>query len=431
MYKKYIKYLISGIVFLSFSLNLFCQEDQPQCTSCHKKLIADKIVHAAAEDCSTCHESNGNKHPLADQKGFKLSDKIPDLCYMCHDRKDTKKHVHPPAEEGECIMCHSPHSSPNKFLLTEKPVSKLCFECHDLEIPQTDIMHQHVKQGKCNECHDPHQSDNDKFLIEKKPKLCFTCHKDKEKEAKMENIHPPFEDDCANCHNPHSSPVNNLLIQKTPDLCFNCHDGFADAEKSKSVHNVIFDKKNCINCHSPHASNNSKLLIAKNNDLCFSCHNKKIKTGNKTIENIYYKIKNGKSVHAPIELDGCGACHLPHFSDNNYLLNLSYPNKRYVEAKVKNFALCFECHDSSLLTDKNTTTGTNFRNGNENLHFLHINGDKGRNCNLCHDLHASQNEHLIREKANFGNWEMNLNYKPVKTGGSCFPGCHGKKEYIR
>ena len=74
---------------------------------------------------------------------------------------------------------------------------------------------------------------------------------------------------------------------------------------------------------------------------------------------------------------------------------------------------------------------TNFRNGEKNLHYLHINGIKGRSCILCHDVHASNNEHLIADKVPFESWWMNLNYKTLENGGSCQPGCHKEKKYTR
>ncbi|MCK4993003.1 MAG: hypothetical protein KAS29_21040, partial [Bacteroidales bacterium] len=78
-----------------------------------------------------------------------------------------------------------------------------------------------------------------------------------------------------------------------------------------------------------------------------------------------------------------------------------------------------------------TTTATNFRNGDQNMHFLHINGTKGRNCNLCHDMHGSPNEHLIADKVMFGNWEMPVGFKALENGGSCLTGCHAEKQYVR
>jgi predicted CXXCH cytochrome family protein len=139
----------------------------------------------------------------------------------------------------------------------------------------------------------------------------------------------------------------------------------------------------------------------------------------------------GRSVHPPIETDGCVICHNPHFSDKNFLLAGNFPSGNYAKAIPENFDLCFTCHDSELMMAKTTVTATNFRNGNHNLHFIHINGDRGRNCTICHDVHGSPNEKLIKNSVPFGQWTMNLNYKINENGGSCATGCHGLKQYSR
>ena len=84
-----------------------------------------------------------------------------------------------------------------------------------------------------------------------------------------------------------------------------------------------------------------------------------------------------------------------------------------------------------LLDAEETEWGTNFRNGDRNLHQLHINGNKGRNCRMCHNLHGSSQKFLIEEKVGFGNWEMKMNFVPEEQGGSCLPGCHGRLTYKR
>ena len=433
MIKKHIKYLIFTVICLAYSFSLKGQDDQKTCTDCHGSLIKYEYIHPVAEDaCDNCHQSSGEPHPMSNGKEFTLNETGPDLCYMCHDTKNTKKNVHSPITNGYCWMCHSPHASPNKALLTVNPTQKICNKCHDLEIPETEKLHAPVQNGSCHDCHDPHQSDLSYLLKDSKPQLCFNCHENVQKEAALENIHYPFDDDCSNCHNSHSSKEEFLMSEKTPDICFNCHDGIKDSfNTSVSSHSVLFDKKNCANCHSPHASSHGTLLKKENKELCLNCHNKKIKTETKNIENLAFKIKKGKSVHAAIEFDGCASCHKAHFSEYPSLLIGKYPQSKYTDAKIENFALCFDCHDTGLLENEYTSDATSFRDGEKNMHYLHIKGKKGRTCSLCHDMHASGNEHLILEKSKFGTWEMTMNYKVTNTGGSCFPGCHGEKSYLR
>ncbi len=265
-------------------------------------------------------------------------------------------------------------------------------------------------------------------------KKCTDCHSALiEKETK----HPAALDDgCTNCHqsndsiHPKTGSKTFTLSDKMPDLCFNCHDAIkTDITTLKSVHKIINQKKFCVNCHSPHSSSQAKLLINEEKTLCLSCHNKTITTSTRNIENIKLTLSS-KNIHPALE-GGCNGCHKPHASANNFLLNNAFPEGQYASAKKDSFALCFDCHDSGLLETEKTSSATGFRNGDKNLHFLHINGDKGRSCIMCHNMHASNNEHLILDKVTFGSWSFKLNYKSTETGGSCAPACHGDKTYNR
>ena len=84
-----------------------------------------------------------------------------------------------------------------------------------------------------------------------------------------------------------------------------------------------------------------------------------------------------------------------------------------------------------MLSEK-TTGLTNFRNGQANLHFMHVNKtEKGRSCRACHNVHASPNDLHIRDSVPYGSWNMPINYKKSADGGSCSPGCHKPYTYDR
>jgi predicted CXXCH cytochrome family protein len=197
------------------------------------------------------------------------------------------------------------------------------------------------------------------------------------------------------------------------------------------IHKIVIEKNSCINCHSPHSSSQEKLIKAESIELCLSCHNKSISTAEKKLTNIKQLLKNSKVMHGAIEQEGCSGCHAAHASRYPSLLTAAFPAGEYTSAQPDSFALCFNCHDKALLIDEVVKTETNFRNENQNLHFTHINGDKGRNCNVCHDMHGSQSDHLIAGKVKFGNWEMPMNYNSRENGGSCLTGCHSEKKYDR
>ncbi len=99
-----------------------------------------------------------------------------------------------------------------------------------------------------------------------------------------------------------------------------------------------------------------------------------------------------------------------------------------------NYAICFQCHNKDLALDENTTTLTDFRDGDVNMHFLHVNKDKkGRSCKACHQVHASSQAKHIRESVPFGkiSWELPVTFTKLENGGSCVVGCHSPKEYNR
>lgn len=404
------------------------------CLDCHADVLKHEEVHAPAKkDCEKCHQANGKEHPLENVQGFPLAKKVPDLCYGCHEPKNEEDHVHPPVEEGKCLLCHSPHGTANLYVLKASPTSKLCYECHDLEIPVDNLVHQPVADGNCEGCHNPHQSSNEKFVnFNGSSSLCKRCHRSIRKDQKLEHVHPPFKNDCLKCHQHHSSKEAHLSDHKPKKLCMTCHEEFVTTmHQLPLVHGAVNEGETCLNCHTPHASAEKSILRSTEREVCLDCHNEPIETITGSISNIGELLKEGNTIHGAIEKDGCIICHNPHASKEHTLLVNSFPIENYAPAKTDNFALCFSCHDTDLIDSPITTTATNFRNGDINLHNVHINGNKGRNCNLCHNVHGSENEHLIDNKTSFGKWEMPVKYTVLENGGTCSTGCHAENKYER
>lgn len=307
--------------------------------------------------------------------------------------------------------------------------------CH-MELLNFKFVHP-AAEDDCLSCHDilnkshPSKEANDVALLDESPSLCYTCHDDKEPVEESKSVHPPFEEDCLNCHSPHASNNQFMTIEAVPELCFACHDDPKGIENIKSFHGAIEVGKKCINCHTPHQSQQEYLLKGETTKLCLGCHNKKIEYGDEVIQNIAEKFSKEDQAHPPVVVDGCTACHSPHSSQYPYLLLNSFPEETYASGEKGNYNLCFTCHDESTFTKPITTSDTEFRNGNINLHYVHVNRDKSRSCTNCHDVHGSKNKHLILGEVAFGKWEMKLNYKVSETGGSCLPGCHKEQIYDR
>jgi predicted CXXCH cytochrome family protein len=136
--------------------------------------------------------------------------------------------------------------------------------------------------------------------------------------------------------------------------------------------------------------------------------------------------------HQPIREDGCTGCHQPHGSLNFRLLKDSFPETFYAGFDLDEYGLCFSCHESGAMTIQWTRTLTGFRDGNRNLHYVHVNKEKrGRTCRACHSLHASPSELHVREEVPYGKWLMPINFEKQSDGGSCHPGCHKIEVYDR
>ena len=326
------------LISLSFSdrhISSLPREDET-CSECHGELLAGEHKHKAMKaGCSMCHEASGAKHPSAEGEEFSLTEKSPDLCYLCHDDNRDQKYQHKPVKD--CMICHTPHNG-------DKP----------------------------------------KLLLDPREELCQLCHTDIAEEAES----------AAFPHKPLSSPGG------------------------------------CLVCHSPHSSDIRRILVAEDRELCISCHDREYGEGDSMIVNIKQVIDAAEFEHSALK-GGCSSCHLPHGSEYPSILVDAYPQGNYAEGIYENYALCLLCHDSDLLEAESTTVATNFRDGDRNMHYLHSYGNKGRNCHLCHNVHAAPNNYVIENEVKYGAWNMNLNFEHTENGGSCMPGCHSKYTYNR
>lgn len=417
------------LLYWIFSGIVFAQEMNCTDAACHKGLISLRNVHAPVEDdCSVCHIATKNGHPLEGQKEFKLSSETPGLCKECHDLSLNEPNIHAPVGAGQCLNCHNAHGSKIEKLLKNQ---RLCDSCHDLELSGKNI-HGPVAAYLCSGCHEGHQSQNNYLLTRDGLDLCVFCHSAKLERQGVVSIHAPFEDDCHACHQPHASDAKYLLDVDVPELCYNCHETVeVQLNRKSEIHGPFQKGGKCYLCHNAHTSQYNALLQDKEETLCFGCHNEKIKKDKRTVKAIEPRVKNAQYIHGPIESEGCSVCHAAHTPDNFFLLSAAFPQGAYSSGKVENFAHCFDCHDSALMTEPESETATAFRNGRTNLHYIHVNREKARNCTTCHDVHGTNYPHLIAETVPFGNWEMPMNFTKTENGGSCLTGCHEELDYSR
>ena len=381
-----------------------------------------------------------------------------------------KKVLHRPFKQGACAICHQVDEhgkvikKGKKYPLNRPRVDELCYSCHkERYIKKYD--HKPVKKGECLKCHDPHQSDTEKLIKAKTiPQLCVSCHDPKKaKKLNIEKVvninvkykHKPVDKDCRNCHDPHTSDHKHLLITALDwkmDFCLDCHSKIKDPKKRKKVditpliktakykHDAVFDKDECANCHEIHGSNHRIMLKKSMVKQCLSCHDKEVKqkeTGEMLI-NMKKHLEENKYWHKPIKevekKGGCAACHNPHGSNYPYALKKFFTTEFYLPGLKIGEVMCFSCHkEKERFTMKEVFSDkiTKFRNGTENLHWRHTQGEKGRTCIACHDPHASQWPNMIGRYTNFNGILFPIRYKKTETGGSCAPACHDRFDYDR
>ncbi|RJQ47318.1 MAG: hypothetical protein C4538_05325 [Nitrospiraceae bacterium] len=411
---------------------------QPACMTkaCHADFDNAKFQHEPFQkgSCASCHNPHGSEN-----KDF-LKYVGSALCFSCHAEAEKMsidaKHIHHPVLKGECTSCHDPHQSNLEYHLKRESIVGLCSGCHGKEYNSHNVLHEPVKAGDCIACHMPHVSQSKKLLLDSGNNLCFKCHKERKAEFENTFIHEPVKKDCTICHDPHGSETldhlrnrkdenGNYIPVKQPikELCLDCHrkldPEFANQiENGKYRHDPV-DKTECTSCHTPHSTNNKQLMKLPISDVCYSCHPKE----KELITGSLYK-------HGPVRTDDCGQCHLVHGSENKHLLRTSFSEEYAIKFDAADYSLCYNCHNSELILEKDTRT-TGFRNGKENLHYLHV-VTKGKSCKTCHEIHASNQAFHIREKIPYNDiFTITLKFTKLPDGGSCMAGCHKAKKYDR
>jgi predicted CXXCH cytochrome family protein len=429
------KTIIISIFITCFHYGSQAQDKEKQsCVTakCHVNIGKAKFVHGpvAVGECSTCHQL------LPDEKHkFKPDKSIGDLCYSCHDPFEKKAIMHSPVAKGECTGCHDPHHSDRKYQLKKSSVSELCFTCHKSDLIKKKYAHGPAANGECDACHTPHSSDKPKLLSKATNELCFECHTDfQENFATAKHIHKPATENCAGCHNPHSGDSKFMLAKDIPEQCFTCHPNIQETITKATVkHKALDNERKCLACHSPHEAQHIKQLKDEPMALCLNCHDKNFEQQNASkLSDMKDWFDKNSDHHGPIRDRDCSGCHEVHGSNNFRLLSQSYPSEFYTSFSNEKYDLCFNCHQPTLVQDAKTTTLTNFRNGDVNMHYLHVNKKvKGRTCRACHETHASNNARHIRESVPFGQWMLPIKFEEAPNGGKCSPGCHAPKEYSR
>ncbi len=304
--------------------------------------------------------------------------------------------------------------------------------CHD-QLLKTPFLHRPLRANDCSVCHRPGETISKSATAHPKLKvisrddvnaLCIVCHDDKSSGGHKVVHKAIAEKSCVECHNPHGSQ-NRHLLKRNPvsELCLSCH--IEIKTKIHEAHGAVLSQdRGCLNCHEGHFSQEKHLLKAPEGRVCLNCHGKiQTKRNGQSIANIGQLLKDNPFKHKPVAEGQCDLCHDPHGSSAAAFLKTPY--------QAPGFALCLSCHKSLLIKNAVGDSSTQFRNGLENLHDFHLQSRIKAQCFSCHDAHAAGQPHLIRTEMKFDEWQVPIQFKATKSGGTCMAACHNEKTYDR
>lgn len=400
---------------------------------CHANIKTSKVLHGpvSSNTCESCHETiDAQKHT------YRILRAGADLCTYCHEFNVSAMPVqHKPVKEGQCLGCHDPHGGATRSITRENTMAELCGRCHESVTRDHKFNHTPVMKGQCDSCHPPHAAMFPKLLDATGSDLCLACHtKFEESLSSAKFRHKAMDDGCLKCHDAHGSNQPMQIAKAPEQLCLGCHDKTKATIRSVAFkHSPMSDERSCLNCHTSHGGNTVKLMLDQPATLCMKCHKDPIKTANNRVIPAASELNDSAMhKHGAIKDGQCSGCHAAHGANQPILLTKAYSTTIYQAFSVESYELCFSCHDPKLVQSEKVETATGFRNGDRNLHWVHVKeGQRGRACAVCHTTHASVNAKNIRDTALFKVWNMPIRFSKTQTGGTCSPGCHVPWAYDR
>ncbi len=202
--------------------------DASVCAQCHATISKGKYVHTAlATGCTTCHTiktANG-------ATSVTLTQPVTQLCQTCHPLSGNKV-SHRPYQQGDCIVCHSPHSS-NFPAHTWVSQQDTCLGCHARERLQVNAKKKTVTVPwgvtlTFDQMKGWRYLNLNSSLTANHP---LAGHPVSGPNSAVGPNAPPIT--CLSCHRPHASNFTHLLIKTAPDpsmglckscsLCLDCH----------------------------------------------------------------------------------------------------------------------------------------------------------------------------------------------------------------
>jgi len=199
------------------------------------------------------------EHPFIEPRDVK-----PATCLTCHPEKNEGRFVHAAVRMG-CASCHQIISEKSQTTISLIATGgDLCAKCHE---PQRDpVLHGPYKNGQCLLCHDPHSSEFKGQTRSAGNSLCLSCHMSKSATGNAVSI---FDLERLSKADFEAIP----RIELDPSLRFgHPQPAHPVAEVADPLNGG--EKLSCLSCHTPHASTLPNLLISPKGggSLCDACH---------------------------------------------------------------------------------------------------------------------------------------------------------------
>jgi len=187
-------------------------------------------------------------------------------CLECHDDKTKGKAVHSAIAMG-CSTCHNVKSDGTATTVElVAPKNELCFTCH--EKSKEEVLHKPYEQGQCVTCHSPHSSDFPKQTRAEGNALCLACHADRNVSGDKVSLFA-------------SQEISAQEFAEVPKILPNDKAQIGHPFASHPVSGMAdptnpAQKISCLSCHEQHASSQQNLIRTaksdKNGDICNACH---------------------------------------------------------------------------------------------------------------------------------------------------------------
>jgi predicted CXXCH cytochrome family protein len=434
------------------------------CLSCHDGAIAVGSVLSRSQAISMAGGIT-TLPPGASNLGTDLSDDHP-ISFRYDDALVTRNpKLKPPGSlpqgirldkmgEMQCTSCHDAHdNSKGKFLVMDNTNSQLCNSCHNQGV--TTI----VEHNQCASCHQPHTAPSAPYLLKGTTvsETCNTCHSSAPSPTQGANIAADMTK--ISVHD--TNPAVNLPAASNAVACNSCHEphtmvrgvapapivapslGKIDGETMAGavVPVAQFTYEVCFKCHGEQdtvAPYITRQIVQTNKRLQFT----------PSAVSYHPVTAAGKNMDVPSLVPGltvasllyCVDCHGsddskaagrtgpngPHGSNVKPLLQLPYSTLDFTTESANSYALCYKCHERSLILNSPTFP----------QHNSHVVADQTP-CSVCHDAHGvSSTQGNAMHNSKLINFDTTVVTPDPVTGkleydslgpraGQCFLSCHG------